>query len=427
MSSTRCSENLILVVVLGDGFCSFHRRVFANATAAGLPRRKALTLGGSEWIEFLLFWAGSIRAHPPEGDPPGRGVDRHDLDHVRPAGTSRQRLAAARPAPSGQRPARGRGRNIDEAQARFRSPAAMPRPGGELLERPGEVEVEVDAQGLVGLTPELDDDSSALTRASARRCLDVLQRDVCPDQLAEVQLGDRASVSTGRASPSLNPRASHAPQYRRATNATVARRCCSTSMCPDGRRAAQARRAPTPRWARRDRQRRRRGSELHRQSPLSTPITTPGDHRLRLAPDARGVRPRLHEVNGPVVVGTIDRPERSPLWPGRRGSMRARRRPAGARVRAVRRSGASGLDRAAARGGRRTEVRRVATTRAASACRSGGEGQEADEVLRGRAGARPAEWTRSWRCARWRRARLWATLSGLLPPGSPAGGAARRF
>ena len=120
---------------------------------------------------------------------------------------------------------------------------------------------------------------------------------------------------------------------------------------------------------------------------------------------------RLHEVSGPVVVGTIHRPERVVAVAGGKGLNAARAAALlGARVRAVvPLGGASGdwIEPQLVAAG--IEVRRVATTAEPRVCVSvAGEGQEltefyegAPELARARSGTRSCA-----RCARRRPARV---------------------
>lgn len=138
---------------------------------------------------------------------------------------------------------------------------------------------------------------------------------------------------------------------------------------------------------------------------------------------------RLHEVSGPVVAGTIHRPHRVVAVAGGKGLNAARAAARlGAQVRAVAPLGGASGDWIHAQleaGG--IEVRRVATAAEPRVCVSvAGEGQELTEFYEGAPELARAEWDALVEAVREAASgATWVTLSGSLPPGAPADGAAR--
>lgn len=138
---------------------------------------------------------------------------------------------------------------------------------------------------------------------------------------------------------------------------------------------------------------------------------------------------RLHELGGPVVVGTIHRPHRVVAVAGGKGLNAARAAALlGARVRAVVPLGGSSGDWIEAQlEAAGIEVRRVLTAAEPRVCVSvAGEEQELTEFYEGAPRLAPAEWDALVHAVRDAASGAgWVTLSGSLPPGAPADGAAR--
>lgn len=138
---------------------------------------------------------------------------------------------------------------------------------------------------------------------------------------------------------------------------------------------------------------------------------------------------RLHELRGPVVVGTIHRPHRVVTVAGGKGLNAARAAAQlGARVRVVAPLGAASGDWIEAQlEAVGIDVRRVATAAEPRVCVSvAGEGQELTEFYEGAPKLAHAEWDALVQAVREAASGAgWAALSGSLPPGAPADGAAR--
>jgi len=137
---------------------------------------------------------------------------------------------------------------------------------------------------------------------------------------------------------------------------------------------------------------------------------------------------RLHEVTGPVVIGAIHRPHRVVAVAGGKGLNAARAAAQlGADVRAVAPLGGANGDwietRLRAAG---LEVRRVPTTAEPRICVSvAGEGQELTEFYEDAPELAGSEWDALVETVRAAATGAsWVTLSGSLPPGAPADGAA---
>ncbi|MDA0185744.1 PfkB family carbohydrate kinase, partial [Solirubrobacter phytolaccae] len=136
---------------------------------------------------------------------------------------------------------------------------------------------------------------------------------------------------------------------------------------------------------------------------------------------------RLHEVKGPVVVGTIHRPSRVIAVAGGKGLNAARAAAAlGADVRAVAPLGGAAGDWIEAQlHAAGIAVSRVVTGAEPRVCVSvAGEGQELTEFYEGAPELRSDEWDALLTAVRAAAVGAgWVTLSGSLPPGSPADGA----
>lgn len=137
---------------------------------------------------------------------------------------------------------------------------------------------------------------------------------------------------------------------------------------------------------------------------------------------------RLHEVHGPVVVGAIHRPHTVTAVAGGKGLNAARgAAQLGAHVRAVAPlGGAHGdwIEEELRRAG--IDVRRVVAAAEPRICVSvAGEGQELTEFYEGAPELSASEWDQLTEAVRQAAAGAsWVTLSGSLPPGAPADGAA---
>ena len=138
---------------------------------------------------------------------------------------------------------------------------------------------------------------------------------------------------------------------------------------------------------------------------------------------------RLLEVGGPVVVGTIHRPDRVVAVAGGKGLNAARGAALlGASVRAVAPlGGASGDWIEAELVAAGIEVRRVLTGAEPRVCVSvAGVGQELTEFYEGAPPLAPFEWAALAEAVRAAATGAsWVTLSGSIPPGAPADGAAQ--
>ncbi len=138
---------------------------------------------------------------------------------------------------------------------------------------------------------------------------------------------------------------------------------------------------------------------------------------------------RLHELSGPVVVGAIHRPHRVVAVAGGKGLNAARAAAQlGAQVRAVAPlGGASGDWIEAQLKAAGIEVRRVVTAAEPRVCVSvAGSEQELTEFYEGAPTLADAEWDALVQAVREAASgAAWVTLSGSLPPGAPADGAAR--
>ena len=138
---------------------------------------------------------------------------------------------------------------------------------------------------------------------------------------------------------------------------------------------------------------------------------------------------RLLELRGPVVVGTIHRPHRVVAVAGGKGLNAARAAARlGAQVRAVAPlGGASGNWIEAQLEAAGIEVRRVATEAEPRVCVSiAGEEQELTEFYEPAPRLAHAEWNALLQAVREAASGAsWVTLSGSVPPGAPADGAAR--
>ncbi|MBE2319417.1 1-phosphofructokinase [Solirubrobacter sp. CPCC 204708] len=137
---------------------------------------------------------------------------------------------------------------------------------------------------------------------------------------------------------------------------------------------------------------------------------------------------RLHQVSGPVVVGEIHRPTRVVAVAGGKGLNAARAAAAlGAHVRAVAPlGGGSGAWIEAELAAAGIEVRSVRTQAEPRVCVSvAGEGQELTEFYEGAPELLADEWDALVEVVRAAADGAgWVTLSGSLPPGSPADGMA---
>jgi 1-phosphofructokinase family hexose kinase len=137
---------------------------------------------------------------------------------------------------------------------------------------------------------------------------------------------------------------------------------------------------------------------------------------------------RLHELRGPVAVGAIHRPHRVIAVAGGKGLNAARAAATlGADVHAVAPlGGASGDWIEAELTAAGIGVRRVPTRAEPRVCVSvAGEGQDLTEFYEGAPELAAGEWDALVRAVREAAAGVsWLTLSGSLPPGSPADGMA---